>query len=226
MSTDDELDQLAAEYVLGTLDASQRQAVQQRLKHDQALARAVDEWEERLLPLASLARPKTPSAGLWRRIAASTRPAAPQGHGWWHSLAFWRGLSAAGFAAAALMAALVFVRPTAQAPQYLVVLVAPQSQAPGWLVQAQARTIELLPLAPTQVPAGRTLQFWTKADDWQAPVSLGLVEPGQALRVPLDQLPPLEPNQLFELTLEPEGGSPVGRPTGPIQFIGRTVKLM
>jgi anti-sigma-K factor RskA len=26
---------------------------------------------------------------------------------------------------------------------------------------------------------------------------------------------------LIEITLEPPGGSPTGRPTGPIQFIGR-----
>ena len=55
---------------------------------------------------------------------------------------------------------------------------------------------------------------------------LGLVTPGQTLQVPLDKLPPLEPNQLFELTLEPANGSPLDRPTGPIQFIGRAVKVL
>jgi anti-sigma-K factor RskA len=44
--------------------------------------------------------------------------------------------------------------------------------------------------------------------------------------VPLDKLPPLESNQLFELTLEPASGSPIGKPTGPIQFIGRAVKVI
>ena len=43
---------------------------------------------------------------------------------------------------------------------------------------------------------------------------------------PLDKLPPLQPNQLFELTLEPPTGSPIGKPTGPIQFIGRAVKVL
>ena len=42
----------------------------------------------------------------------------------------------------------------------------------------------------------------------------------------LDMLPPLQPNQLFELTLEPPTGSPIGKPTGPIQFIGRAVKVL
>lgn len=232
MNTDESLDQLASEYVLGTLSAQERLQVQQRLRHEPALARAVDEWEARLLPLASLAPPQTPSASLWPRIATSIG-LAPQlasrqafrAVRWLESLAFWRGLSVAGLSAAALMAVLLVMRPTV--PQYLVVLAAPQSQTPGWLVRAATQDmVELVPLMAVQVPAGQTLQFWTKADDWRAPVSLGLVKPGQSLRVPLDQLPPLQTNQLFELTLEPEGGSPSGLPTGPIQFIGRTVQVM
>lgn len=232
MIDNESIDQLASEYVLGTLDAQQRLLVQQRLPREPALARAVDEWEARLLPLASLAAPHTPSAALWQRIAASigrnaaTLSKQPSRFArWLNSLVFWRGLSAAGLSAAALMAALLVMTPTA--PQYLVVLAAPQSQTPGWLVKASTQNmVELVPLMVVPVPDGRTLQFWTKGDDWNAPVSLGLVQPGQSLRVPLDKLPPLQSNQLFELTLEPEGGSPSGLPTGPIQFIGRTVHVM
>lgn len=55
------------------------------------------------------------------------------------------------------------------------------------------------------VPEGMTLQFWTKGEQWRAPVSLGLVKPGEQYRVPLRRLPALEPNQLFELTLEKAG---------------------
>jgi len=48
---------------------------------------------------------------------------------------------------------------------------------------------------------------------------------GQPLRLQLDKLPPMQPNQLFEITLEPPTGSPTGRPTGPIQYIGRAVRI-
>ena len=75
------------------------------------------------------------------------------------------------------------------------------------------------------MPAERALQLWTKADGWSGPVSLGLVKPGQAVEVKLDKLPQVEPNQLFEITLEPRTGSPIGRPTGPILYIGRAVKM-
>ena len=44
-----------------------------------------------------------------------------------------------------------------------------------------------------------------------------------AVVVPASAVGPVQPNQLFEMTLEPEGGSPPGGPTGAILFIGRIV---
>jgi anti-sigma-K factor RskA len=242
-----ERDELAGEYVLGTLSAARRREVEQRLPADAELREAVLRWQEQLLPLAALADPVEPSAQLWRRIEASLdaaaapsaapldavaaphRPVRLQGAGWWNSVKLWRGLAGTGFAAAAVLASVLVTRlgdlPPA-APQYLVVLVAPQDKAPGWVVQASGpKSLSLIPLGQAEVPAEKSLQFWTKGDNWNAPVSLGLVKPGQTIQIPLDKLPPLQPNQLFELTLEPANGSPTNRPTGPIQFIGRAVKV-
>lgn len=259
MIDDDDLQRLAGEYVLGTLDAAERRCVQARLAEDAALRSAVEAWEQRLLPLTSLAEPVMPPDAVWARIehsvgtatlpapspapspapasaaaasAASRGPAAAPTRpptGWWHSLPLWRGLGLAGSLATLVLAATLVLQRAAPpaSPQYLVVLVSPQAREPGWVIQARDdRHVELIPLAVVPVSPDRALQFWTKADDWQAPVSLGLVQPGQTLRVPLDALPPLQPNQLFELTLEPATGSPTGRPTGPIQAIGRAVKVL
>jgi len=235
-SNADELEQLAGEYVLGTLDAEQRDAVQQRLAYDGALRAAIDAWEQRLLELTALAPAQQPSRQLWQRIGRSLdnlapRQAAPErsvNTSWWNLLPLWRGLAGAGLAASLVMAVALSSQ-TVTPPQtsYLVVLVAPQDRAPGWVIQASSpREVELIPLGQVTVPADKTLQFWTKGDDWQGPVSLGLVQPGEKISVPLDKLPPLEANQLFELTLENAGGSKTGKPTGPIQFIGRAVKVI
>jgi hypothetical protein len=43
--------------------------------------------------------------------------------------------------------------------------------------------------------------------------------------VPRAKLPALESEQLFEVTLEPQYGSPTGRPTGAILAVGRMVRL-
>lgn len=232
---DDELQRLASEYVLGTLTAPERADVEQRLPRDALLRDAVDAWEQRLLPLTALAPPEDPSPQLWPRIASTlfTPKAIKQAGGWnawWNSLAFWRMLAGGGLAAAAALAVTVSMQQQApNGPGYLVVLVAPQDKAPGWIVQAgnkNSRDLSLIPLGPTSVPQQKTLQFWTKGKDWGAPVSLGLVRPGQTLKLKLDKLPPMQPEQLFEITLEPETGSPTGRPTGPILYIGRAVKVM
>lgn len=242
----EDLQVLAGEYVLGTLPAAARDTVARRLATDAALQQAVADWEARLLPLTQLAEPVTPPAALWARIDQSLQTAsapltapvvqqrsrdanAPLGERWWNHLGLWRALAGSGFAMAAVLAAVLVTRvaPVVAPPQFMVVLVAPQDKAPGWVVQANSpQQISLIPLGVMEVPADKALEFWTKADDWSGPVSLGLVKPGQPLQIPLDKLPPLQPNQLFELTLEPPAGSPIGKPTGPIQFIGRAVKVL
>ncbi|GLK87336.1 anti-sigma factor [Pseudomonas turukhanskensis] len=228
---DAELEELAGEYVLGTLAAEARAQLQQRLPSEPALRAAVDRWEQRLHPLTELAPAQTPSRLLWTRIERSlafARPAQPVATGWWNLLALWRGLSLLGLTASLVLAGWLVIRTVpVGSPTYLVVLVAPQSNAPGWVVQANdPREIQLIPLGRAEVPADKALEFWTKADGWQGPVSLGLVKPGETLHVPLDKLPPLQDNQLFELTLEQKTGSPIGKPTGPVQFIGRAVKVI
>ena len=242
----DDIQHLAGEYVLGTLSAASRAGVEARMKNDAALRTAVEQWQEKLAPLTAMAEPIEPSPQLWTRIEASvtahseaakpsattTRAAEPADNAvttWWNNLRLWRGLAATGFAATVLMG-FVVVTKVAQtpAPGYMVVLVGPQDNAPGWVVQAgtNSQQARLIPLGKMEVPGDKSLQFWTKGDDWKGPVSLGLVKPGQSLEIPLDKLPPLQPNQSFEITLEPYNGSPLDRPTGPILFIGRAVKII
>ena len=217
----------AAEYVLGTLDAGERRAIELQLGSNAALRAAIVQWEADLLPLASLAEPVTPSAQLWRRIGRSAAAVAPVRVSAWRSLRLWRALTGASVAVAALLAVVLVGRPELGKPQYMVVLVAPDNKAPGYVMQASmGRQLSLMPLNTAPVPSDKSLQFWTKADGWGGPVSLGLVKPGQTITIPLDALPNVQPNQLFELTLEPAKGSPINKPTGPIQYIGRAVKIM
>lgn len=112
-----DLQMQAAEYVLGTLDAARRRAIEARIAHEPGLRAAVQDWEQRLLPLTALAPPAEPTAALWQRIAASIAPARrahpesrPSGRRWWQwdSLALWRGLAGSGFATAAVLAVLLW----------------------------------------------------------------------------------------------------------------------
>lgn len=233
--TPEQLQQLAGEYVLGTLSAGARQEVGQRLAREPLLRAEVEAWERRLLPLTALAAPAEPSTGLWPRIAASVQPRQPATvrrdaagwRRWWDDLRLWRALAGGAVAASLVLALLLALRPAAPEAAYMVVLVAPQDRGAGWVVQTSMnRQLTLTPLRATQVPARQALQFWTKAPGWSGPVSLGLVESNRSLKLALDKLPPVQSDQLFEITLEPATGSPTGRPTGPVLYIGKAVKVM
>jgi anti-sigma-K factor RskA len=229
---DDDTEELAGEYVLGTLSAGERRRVELSLPHEPALRAAVAAWEARLLPLAAMARPAEPSPQVWARVeaslAAARRPGpAPATRLWWERLGLWRALAATGFAAAAVMAVVPRLQAPVATPRYMVVLAAPNNMAPGWIVQVDtAGALKLVPLGTTRVAPDQSLQLWTKGEGWKGPVSLGLVQPGKAADISLASLPPLQANQLFEITLEPKSGSPIGRPTGPILYIGRAVRML
>ena len=69
----DDLEALAAEFVLGTLDNDERRAAQVRLAADPAFAAAVAGWQARLQPLADANAPvalRRPRQQLARHAAA------------------------------------------------------------------------------------------------------------------------------------------------------------
>lgn len=230
-----ERDGAAGEYVLGTLGAEDRAAFEAALGRDADLRARVGAWQDRLLPLTGRTSPVGPSSALWRRIEVSVGAASPTPRRrpalspWWSRLRLWQGLGAAGLAASLLMGALLLRQtvPELAGARYLAVLQSPDQRSTGWVVELQAgRTLRLVPVGDVgSVPAGRAWQFWTKPEGAAGPTSLGLVRAGQTLELPVQRLPAVGARQLFEITLEPEAGSPTGRPTGPILYVGRTVAL-
>lgn len=227
----------AGEYVLGTLDAGERADVERALPGDGALRAEVYRWQDRLLSLLRRVAPAEPDAALWSRIAAklgsqpSARSDGAANDPLWQRLRRWQLAGGLAIAASLVLATLLVLRmPGAEAPaRYLAVLQAPDSQAAGWVVEITAgqklRLVPVAAVAAQPVPAGKTLQFWTKPEGAAGPTSLGLVRAGQTVELPVGKLPAVEAKTLFELTLEPEGGSTIGRPTGPILYVGRTVRL-
>jgi anti-sigma-K factor RskA len=112
-------------------------------------------------------------------------------------------------------------------PVYVAVLVNDATKEAGAIVNAFSNgRVELIPLRPIEVPAGRTLQVWTLWDRAVGPKSIGLTGQSRTLQLNLESLPETVQNQLFEITLEPEGGSPIGRPTGPILFKGNAARAL
>jgi len=215
----EERDALAGEYVLGTLTAQEAQAVERAMAEDPGLRAAVAAWEGRLAPLAEMAPPEAPPPGLWARIESALdgpppapAPAPPR----WRAL--WQGWALGATAAAAGLAALLLVRP-AEPPRLMTVLLTQRDQ-PAWLVEAEGGALKLAAVNPQPVAPDRVMQLWALPQGATAPTSLGLIPPEGRLTVTPSSVRP-EPGMLIEISLEPPGGSPTGRPTGPVLFIGR-----
>lgn len=238
---------LCAEFVLGTLSPQEHEQFLARLAQDPELQREVGYWQDRLLGLVARIRPEEPSGALWQRIEAALaatpsaspttvpgvaapplqRPATSAARpSFWHRLAFWQGVSGLAVAASLLLAFLLVMRaPATLEPTYVAVLQTPDMRA-AWIVRADDRgPVRIQPIAdPGAVPVGKSWELWTKGKNANAPTSLGLLHAG-ALEIPRAALPYLGDEQLFEVSLEPEGGSPTGRPTGPVLFIGKAQRI-
>jgi len=202
----DARDALAAEYVLGTLEAREATAVAAALPSDPALAAAVAAWEARLAPLADLATPEAPPPALWSRIEAALDPAPAEaparrkdpGHDVLLGLLrLWRRI-ALGFTGVVAFVAVVVVvlRPAPeqpspqQPPQRLITVLMAEREQPAWLVQADQGGLRLASLNSRPVPPGRVLQLWALPAGETAPTSLGLIPAAGQVNVALRRRPP------------------------------------
>jgi anti-sigma-K factor RskA len=220
---------LAGEYALGLLEGPEFEEFERRLKRERALQVEVAAWREKFAPLDATAVAQPASAGLWSKIERSVaEPRAVKGEeeaSWserlWTSLGFWRGASFAGAAASVVLAVAVGLLAGRATPQPIIVAVLQTEQAlPGAIVEAFGDgSIVVVPLRDIDVPPGKALEVWTLYDKARGPVSLGLIDRAQRARFQTAGLPARE-DQLYEITLEPATGSPIGRPTGPILMKG------
>ncbi len=214
--TEDEKQGLAGEYVLGTLTAAEARAV----RDDPEMAAAIAEWETRLAPLQALMPQEAPPPDLWARIERSLDGAAPARVARVAGAPWFSRLWAMGATAVAAGLAVVMVTQRPE-PAPLMTVLLTSREAPAFLVEAdRGGEIRLAALNNQSVPEGRVRQLWALPAGATAPTSLGLVPEDGRIRVRPATIRP-EPGMLIEITLEPPGGSPIGRPTGPILFIGR-----
>ncbi|MCW5694042.1 MAG: anti-sigma factor [Pseudolabrys sp.] len=224
-SHNDDSRALAADFVLGVLDAADRAKAEALMASDASFAAEIERWRERLADLDASATPLPPDQAVWSRIESAiaapppaSRPARPA---LWHSLRAWRAIGLIASAASLLFAVAfgVALREAQRTPALIAVLV--DGNRTGAVVQVfnDGRAV-LLPLTDIAVPADRALQVWTLPSRERGPVSVGLMDQARTLPLTLKDLPAPRSDQLFEITLEPKGGSPTGRPTGPILFKG------
>jgi len=220
----DDFDMRAAEYVLGLLSPDETDATRRELGRNPELAKAVADWEARLMPLAAALPSETPPALIWQRLEAelgvrdsaqaSIAPLRPRPI--LRRLVFWQGTTAT---AAALAACLAFLWLRTPAIHYAAVIAPTQGAAATWLAETRPDGALVVTLqGQTTPPVGKDLELWALAAGATRPVSLGVL-PASGGPVVVAATPPRDRMQLM-VSLEPAGGSPSGQPTGPVLYAG------
>jgi anti-sigma-K factor RskA len=228
------LDELADDYVLGLLEPAEEHAVTARLATDPELRRAIGRSRDRFLELDLTAAGATVRPELWQEIAgrletapaeratppaSTTAPPARAAND--NALRRWRGLATGALAACLLLAAaLGWTALREVQPQVIAVLVDEAGNALAIVEDFGDTSARVTLLTDFDVPEGRTMQVWTLPSAELGPVSLGLLPEGETTLLSGPELPPPGPDQLYEITVEQAGGSPTGRPTGPILVKG------
>lgn len=214
MTDGDELNALAAEYVLGTLAGEERAAFEARLRTDPAAMRAVAAWASHLQPLADAVTPAIPPTDLWPRIRREVGlPSTSRRHG-----ALWiaAAVAAALLAVAFLLPDIIF-KPDVNAVAEL----APQGGEPAFVVSVVDDRAKLL-IRPAKVDAiaDKSYELWCVPPSG-APISLGVIEArGESEHDVAENMRSLlMPGATLAVSLEPLGGSPTGTPT-TVMFVG------
>ena len=230
------LHDVAGEDVLGLASDAERAAFEQMLADDADAREALALARERFLELDTSALPVPPTPELWDRIeTALERPQARDGHdnvvaftgrrdasantpahgGRVTRRAFWQGFAAASLLGT-LGGGLGLYQIARRKPRMIVVLLDATAQPVSIVETYEGQRIRIVPLTDIAVPEGKTLQVWTLPSRETGPVSMGLMHGPTVTTLDGPELPAPKPDQLYEITIEQAGGSPTGKPTGPI----------
>jgi anti-sigma-K factor RskA len=217
------LSELAADHALGLAEGAELERAQRLMETDTAFRAEVEALRRSLAELDATAPEPAPGPEAWRRIEAALDAPPPPAAvtrraGFWESLSFWRP-AALGAAAAALLLAVglgaALLRPPAQ-PIFVAVLQTDEGRAQAVVNAYADGTVTLVPIEQIGIPQGRIIEVWTLQSREQGPISIGRMDQARTLKLDLSRLRRPDAGHLFEMTVEPPGGSPTGRPTGPV----------
>lgn len=224
---------LAAEFVLGTLSARARRRFQSLMRYDAGLRALVDSWEQRLAPLGAGLTEQQPPARVWISIAARMRAERSRTRRDFAGIGFWRTLALS--LVLVLAVGMVYVGTTLRddrRPDMMALLTDEKAEAAllvSWeLEQGERKFVKVRIVAPKVVPPEGSWELWLiPSDRMDRPVSAGFVAmtPEQTLEISAPAAVALANAWGFAVSVEPKGGSPTGKPTGPVIFRGPCIRM-
>jgi anti-sigma-K factor RskA len=218
------LDELAAQYVLGTLRGLARQRFERIVESNPMALMAVQRWEDRFVGLLLTVSPVEPPALLWNRIRLRIRREKPTHRVWSH----W---NAARFALAAGIATLAVAigwwNGFGPGSRDLIATVVDQQQTSLWRIDASKDrdALHVAATADLALDPNRAYELWALPAENAPPVSLGLLPRSGRETLPLNdaQRLALSRSAQIAISLEPPGGSPTGAPTGPVLYVAELI---
>jgi anti-sigma-K factor RskA len=233
LSPDDDF--AAAEFALGTLEPGERAALAARRRREPELDAAIRAWEARLSPLAEATPPIPPPADFLPAIearirAAAASPASNDVAALQKRLSRWRAaaVGAAGLAAALAIGFVAREATRVAQPKEFVAILQKSADSPAFVASINLAKGELS-VRPVAAPpqAGRSYELWIIEPTLGAPRSLGIIDAAAVTRGPrlaaFDRA--VVEDATYAVTVEPEGGSPDGKPSGPPVFVGKLVPV-
>ena len=220
------LDELAAQYVLGTLRGPARRRFERYCAGNVTALHAVRRWEDRLVDMVAGVVPVAPSPLVWDRIKFRIRrDRALRPKRGLAGLGNWRFAVAAGIAALAI--ALGVWTGFGPGSMQQIAAIVDQQQAPLWNIEAPRKRDELrvVAAADLKLDPARAYELWALPGEGAAPVSLGLMPKSGRDTLELNdaQRLALSRSRQIAISLEPPGGSPTGAPTGPVLYVANVV---
>ncbi|WP_438750508.1 anti-sigma factor [Pararhizobium sp. O133] len=223
---------IAGEYVLGVLSADDRRKVEARMVLDRTFAAMVDHWQSNLTSFDDAYEPITPPAKVLatveRRLFAeqSKAAAAVAPTGLWRSLAVWRVLTLASVAALVTVATFSsgVLTPQNQIQPLVAELSGEGSATINLLAHYDAGSgaLKVTPVAARQAEA-KSLELWLIEGDNPAR-SIGILpQTGEGeVIIPPELRSKFGEGVTLAVSVEPFGGSPTGKATGPVVAVGKT----
>jgi len=225
------LEQLAGQYVLGTLRGRARRRFERIMADDSTARELVANWEDRLVSMLPQVKAETPAKQVWtdieqrlgftpRRTSALTTCIA-----WWRA----RPLTAALASVVVVALAVGISVKQFEARVQEIAVITRQQGGQWWHVRTQAGSDRLVIEATASVALDAThaYELWALPASGAAPVSLGLLPArgSKTLALNAAQQQALAVANKIAVSLEPLGGSPSGAPTGPVLSVAEVAKV-
>lgn len=222
-----DINDLAAQYVLGTLESPRREQFSVILASNATAKEAVTYWENVLSPLAESLPAQQPPSNLWIMIRRRLGHVPATNVNRNRSLWLWQAWAAVATFLFVLTIGLVWVvQPESESIQYEYATVVEDGDGvPLWSVQLDAdtyqvavQTIQLSEQAQAEDSPTTDFELWL-IEPGKSPVSLGVLPKQGQAKLQIAGYAELDQAQAIAVSLEAAGGSKTGLPSDKVLYV-------